>query len=150
MRSVWPSYTGLSSVSENIKYNILISYLFLAMLKNLLQGAPKTEPVIRIFDHYLSLNAKAVELLGIKEGDAVSIMQDDRDGYIYISNNPDAKVAYGVRRRVQTFEVCNSKLCRKLAGQMEGLGAYRICAEQSIEFMGHRYYNVFAKKYGED
>lgn len=88
--------------------------------------------------------------MDIREGGAVSIMQDDRDGYIYISNNPEAKVAYGVRRRVNTFEVCNSKLCRKLAGQMEGYGAYRICDEQTIEFMEHRYYNIFAKKYGED
>ena len=120
------------------------------MLKNLLQSAPKSEPIMRVFDHYLSFNAKAVELLGIKEGDAVSIMQDDRDNYIYVSNNPDAKVAYGVRKRCGSFEVCNSRLCRKLAEQMEGFGAYRICEEQSNEFMGHRYYNVFAKKYGED
>lgn len=120
------------------------------MLKNLLQSAPKTEPILRISGHYLSLNAKAVELLDIHEGDAISVMQDDRDGYIYVSNNPGAKVAYGVRRRCGTFEVYNTALCRKLAEQMEGFGAYRICAEQSIEFMGHRYYNIFAKKYGED
>lgn len=120
------------------------------MLKNLLQSAPKTEPIMRISDHYLSFNAKAVELLGIKDGDAVSVMQDDRDSYIYVSNNPDAKVAYGVRRRCGTYEVYNTALCRKLAEQMEGYGAYRICEEQSIEFMGHRYYNIFAKKYGED
>lgn len=105
---------------------------------------------MRVFSHYLSFNAKAVELLGIKDGDSISIMQDDRDNYIYVSNNPDAKVAYGVRRRYGSFEVCNSRLCRKLAEQMEGNGAYRICEEQSMEFMGHKYYNVFAKKYGED
>jgi hypothetical protein len=105
---------------------------------------------MRIYPHYISFNAKAVSLLDLKEGDAVSIMQDDRDGYIYVSNNPDAKVAYGVRKHNTTMEVSNAPLCRKLAEQMEGCGAYRICEEECIEFMGHSYYNIFAKKYGKD
>ena len=149
MQSDWPSYTNRLSASKH-KVQSTNPILNFGMLKNLLQSAPKTEPIIRIFPNYLSLNAKAVELLGISDGDSVSIMQDDRDNYIYVSNNPEAKVAYGVRRRVNTYEVCNSRLCRKLAEQMEGFGAYRICEEQSIEFMGHQYYNVFAKKYGKD
>jgi hypothetical protein len=33
---------------------------------------------------------------------------------------------------------------------MEGTGRYRICSEESVEFMGHVYYNIFAKKYGKD
>lgn len=105
---------------------------------------------MRVYSHYIAFNAMAVDLLEIHEGDALSVMQDDREGYIYVSNNPDAKVAFGVRRRANTFEVCNTQLARRLAELMEGEGAYRICAEDAIEFMGHKYYNVFAKKYGKD
>jgi hypothetical protein len=120
------------------------------MLKNLLQSAPKTEPLLRIYPNYITLNGVAATLLQMDEGSSLSVMQDDRDGYIYISNNPDAKVAYKVRKQGNTLFVHSSVLARKLAAQMEGMGAYRICASESTEFMNHKYYNVFAKKYGED
>jgi hypothetical protein len=120
------------------------------MLKNLLQSAPKTEPLIRIYPNYIAFNAVATSLLDLKDGDAVSVMQDDRDGYIYIANNPEAKVAYGIKRKKTTSTLTNAALCRKLAECFDGPGSYRICVEDSIEFMGHRYYNVFGKKYGKD
>lgn len=120
------------------------------MLKNLLNAAPKTEPHISIYENYLVLNQPAMVLLGLQDGGAVSVMQDDRDGYIYIANNPEAKVAYGVRKKQNRGEVSNAELCRKLRSLMEGKGTYRICQEESVDFMNHRYYNIFAKKYGKD
>ena len=120
------------------------------MLKNLLQSAPKTEPLLRIYPNYITLNGVAASLLQMDDGSPLSVMQDDRDGYIYIANNPDAKVAYKAKKQGNTLFFSSSSLARKLAGVMEGPGAYRICIGECTEFMGHKYYNVFAKKYGQD
>lgn len=120
------------------------------MLRNVLNAAPKEEPHIAIYENYLVLNNPAMELLGLQGGGSVSVMQDDRDGYIYIANNPDAKVSYKVRLKQNRGEVSNAGLCRKLRDLMEGKGTYRVCSEESVEYMGHMYYNIFAKKYGKD
>ena len=120
------------------------------MRKHVLNSAPRTEPLITIYPNYFSLNAAAMQLLDMRGEGAVSVMEDDRDGYIYIASNPDAKVSYRVSGVGCRGVVSNAKLCKRLAEMMEGTGRYRICSEESVEFMGHVYYNIFAKKYGKD
>lgn len=120
------------------------------MLTPLLKNPPRTQPLIRIYANIISFNAPAAAMLDLKESDSVAIMQDDRDGYIYVANCAALKQSYALTRRNNTFKVSNTQLCRKLAEQLEGFGTYRICQELSKEYMGHKFYNIFDKKYGKD
>lgn len=119
------------------------------MLKNILIGAPKTEPLLRIYPNYISFNGVAASLLSLKDGDAVSIMQDDRDGYVYVANTHN-KQSYVLSRQGNIFVVRCAPLSRRLAECLEGCGTYRISKDDATEFMGQRYYNIFKKKYGKD
>lgn len=120
------------------------------MLKDLLNGAPRTEPLIRIYPEYLVFNAPAADVLGLEEDASVSIQQDDRDGYVYVARCDSMKHAYGLRKRNNTYVLSNAPLCRKLAECMDGFGSYRISQEVKTEFMGTIFYNIFKKKYGKD
>lgn len=119
------------------------------MLKPLLKSAPRTTPLIRVYMNYICFNEPAAKLLGLKEGDSVSIMEDDRDGYIYVANAV-TKQSYVLTRRNNTFKVSNRRLCRKLAEALDGFGSYKIISSESLEFMDKIYYNIFKCKYGED
>lgn len=120
------------------------------MLKDLLNSAPRTEPLIRLYPTYISFNAPAAEMLGLNENASVAIQQDDRDGYIYVARCEEMKQAYRLRRRCNTYILSYAPLCKKLAECLEGYGAYRICREVTTEFMGTKFYNIFKKKYGKD
>lgn len=120
------------------------------MLRNLLNSAPRTEPLIRLYPTYLSFNSAASELLGLKEHHSVAIQQDDRDGYIYVAGCNDMRQTYKLRQRANSFILSYAPLCRKLADALDGYGSYRISQEVTTEFMGKTFYNVFKKKYGKD
>ena len=119
------------------------------MLKPLLNSAPRTTPLIRVYVNYISFNEPAARLLELKKGDSVSIMADDRSGYIYVANAV-TKQSYALTCRNNTYKVSNRRLCRKLAESLEGFGSYKIIREDNQEFMGNIYYNIFKRKYGED
>ena len=119
------------------------------MLRNLLTTAPRKEPLIRLYPNYLRFNKAASDLLDLKPGDAVCVLLEDRDGYIYIGNHHN-KQSYEVIERNNTFEVRSAPLCRKLAESLNGAGSYRICADETQEYMDHVYYNILKMKYGKD
>ena len=48
------------------------------MLVNLINDAPRTEPLLRIYSNYMVLNAHAAGLLGLNDGDKVYIGRDER------------------------------------------------------------------------
>lgn len=120
------------------------------MLQELLHSAPRCEPLIRIYPHYLSFNAAAANLLGIGEGDSISVMMDDRDGYIYVAKCACMRQSYSIRMKKTLVVVSSAPLCRKMASLLEGFGTYKICRNEMQEFMGHTFYNIFKKKYGKD
>ena len=120
------------------------------MLRSILDSAPRTEPLIRIYPHYITFNAPAARLLGFKKDDVVSIMQDDRDGYLYVANCR-TKQSYPLAMRNNTFLVRSVELCNKLAECLEGFGTYRISKDVTLcDFNDNKYYNIFKKKYGKD
>lgn len=120
------------------------------MLKPLLDSASRTEPLVRIYSGCIVFNAPAARLLEFKEGDAVSVMQDDRDGYVYVGNCV-TKQSYTLTARRNTFKVNNSPLCSRLAECLEGFGTYRISKDMmQSDYNGNKYYNVFKKKYGRN
>ena len=120
------------------------------MLRSILDTAPRTEPLIRIYPNYITFNAPAARLLGFKKDGVVSIMQDDRDGYLYVANCR-TKQSYPLVMRNNTFLVRNVELCNKLAERLEGFGTYRISKDVTLlDYNDNKYYNIFKKKYGKD
>lgn len=118
------------------------------MLKNLLNDAPRNLPLIRIFDNCITFNGPAAKLMNIKEGDSVSIMVDDRDGLVYVSNCASMRITYPLVKRRNTYLLRNAPLCRQLAFCLDGMGTYRIDTAAPISYMDHSFYNIFKKRYG--
>ena len=45
------------------------------MLVTLINEAPRTEPILRVYGNYMSFNMHASKLLGLEEGDKVLMMR---------------------------------------------------------------------------
>jgi hypothetical protein len=119
------------------------------MLVNLINDAPRTEPLLRVYANYMVLNANAVALLGLDDGDKIYIGRDERSSNNLYVGKAFLKQSYSVYRRDNTFIIYNAPLTRNVASWLEGKGAYRICPEDIIDDgLGNRYYNIFKKKYG--
>lgn len=119
------------------------------MLVNLINEAPRTEPLLRIYDSYMAFNAQAVKLLGLTDGDKVYIGRDDRSSNNLYVGKASLKQSYAVCRRDNTFILYSAPLTRKVAGWLEGKGTYRICPEDKLDDgFGNKFYNIFKKKYG--
>lgn len=120
------------------------------MLKEILNTPPRTVPTMRIYPNFLSFNAPAAALLQLEEDGSVAIMQDDRDGLIYVANCSTMKQSYPLQKRGNTYRVSNAPLCRVLADKMDGFGTYLITQDLSMQFMEKKFYNIFKKKYEKD
>lgn len=119
------------------------------MLVNLINDAPRTEPILRVFKNYMTLNAHAVRLLGLSEGDKVYIGREERMANNLYVGKARLKTSNLVVRRGNTFLLHNAALAREVAGWLEGMGAYRICPEDKVEDgLGNVFFNIFKKKYG--
>lgn len=119
------------------------------MLVNLINDAPRTEPLLRLYKNYMVLNAHAVALLGISDGDRVFIGREERCSNNLYIGKANMKHSCAVRRRDKTFAIYNAPLTRKIASWLEGTGTYRICPEDKIDDgLGNMFYNIFKKKYG--
>jgi hypothetical protein len=119
------------------------------MLVSLLNDAPRTEPLVRIYDTYMTFNAHAARLLGLTDGDKVYIGRDERQANNQYVGKAQLKQSNAVIRRGHTFLLNNSALARKVAGWLEGRGTYRICPEDRVDdSFGNLYYNIFKRKYG--
>lgn len=119
------------------------------MLVNLINDAPRSEPLLRIYGNYMSFNVQAAKLLGLEEGDRVFIGREERqNNYLYVGK-ANMKQSYAVTRRGNTYDLYNAKLTREVANWLEGTGTYRICPEDKInDGFGNTFYNIFRKKYG--
>jgi hypothetical protein len=121
------------------------------MLVNLLNDAPRTEPLLRIYESYMTFNAHAAALLHLTDGDKVYIGRNDRLGNNLYVGKAQSKQSNIVLRRGKTFLVHNAALARVVAGWLEGKGTYRICPEDKMDDgLGNIFYNIFKKKYGKD
>lgn len=119
------------------------------MLISLTNDAPRTEPLLRVYETYMTLNAAAVELLGLTDEDKVYIGRDERRANNLYVGKARLKHSCVVNRRGHTFLLHNAELTRKVAEWLEGKGSYRICQEDKVEDgFGNKFYNIFKKKYG--
>lgn len=121
------------------------------MLVNLIDDAPRTEPLLRVYKAYMVFNANAAKLLGITDGAKVFFGRDERSAnHIYVGK-ADLKRSYAVTRRENSFVLNNAPLTRQVAAWLEGRGSYRICPEDKLDDgFGNTFYNILKKKYERD
>lgn len=107
--------------------------------------------LLHLYKTYCVLNGAAGELLGLLPGKHVRFRQDPmelaagRDRvYVCLSDYP---LGYPAKQRAHTWKIFSTRLCRSLAGHLQGEGTYRICAEVTRTEDGVKYYEIFFKRY---
>lgn len=120
-------------------------------LTTLFKGIPETEPKMRIYGHYVVLNAAAVKLLGIRDGDYVQFAKPAygfrKELYIRKTSVPGG--SYIARMRKQTARISSASLLGILQENEFGKGCYRICPEVTVEDEDGKYYNIFFRNYDQ-
>lgn len=119
------------------------------MLVDVSNTVCRAEPLLRVYDSKIVLNAAASSLLCLDEKSCLSFKADEREtcSHVYVGNVSAARQCYPVRRRANTYFVADSSLARKLAERLQGNGTYRISKEDNLEYSGVIYYNIFFRKY---
>lgn len=114
---------------------------------------PETEPKLRVYPNYVSINAAGARLLGIEDGDYIQINTSvvaqltGRKNYYIGKPKQDIIGAYPVARRGNTMLIHSRHLSKKLIDLLDGRGCYRICPEDSIKTKDAIWYNIFFKNY---
>ena len=115
---------------------------------------PDTEPKIRVYEHYAVLNAAAVNLLGVQDGDYVqfaepyySFRRDDGKKFIYLRRTSAAVGSYVARKRKGTMRISSRKLATLLGERLDGKGSYRVCPEDTVADKDGTWYNIFFVNY---
>ena len=118
-------------------------------LANLSKGLPETEPKMRIYGQYVVLNAAAVNLLGIQDGDYIQFAKPvygfRNELYIRKASTPSG--SYVARMRKHTARIASRSLIGILDEKNFGKGCYRICPEVTVADEDGTYYNIFFRNY---
>jgi hypothetical protein len=123
-------------------------------LMNLLNTIPEREPILRVYDNYAVLNAAAVTLLGLEDGDYIRFMQSrfgrvNGKPFLYVRKSEAAFGSTPVRRRHRVMRVDGRPLARLLKDALDGTGVYRVCPDDTIrdDTDGQVCYNIFFRNY---
>lgn len=124
----------------------------MAKLMDIDRRLPGSIPTLRIYRERCVLNASACELLGIplisnrvyfrQDMDEASLGRDR----IYVCRS-DSLTGHEVKMRHLSGRINSASLSRKLAGHLQGFGAYRICKEVTIAEGKNTYYEIFFRRY---
>ena len=120
-------------------------------LVRLVESAPPSEALIRVYSSYCVLNSRAAKLMGLSPEGGVMVFYDKEQkeaGRMRLYIGRKDTDAFPVIRRGRSYLINSRHLARELADNMEGRGSYRICPEDSVEKCGTTYYNIFFRKYG--
>ena len=117
-------------------------------LTRLTQCIPVGEPIMRVTDAKITLNAEAVSLLGITGRDCLDVWYDkdvrDRKR-VYIGRSDHGSVRGHMRGN--TFQLFSRPMARALKDALEGEGAYRIEEELgATDYFGTKVYSVFFRR----
>jgi hypothetical protein len=117
---------------------------------------PETEPKLRVYPNYVSINAAGVRLLGLESGDYIQINTSvvaqltGRKNYYIGKPKLDIIGAYPVARRGRTMLIHSRHLSQKLIALLDGEGCYRICPEDKVATKDATWYNIFFKNYDKE
>lgn len=121
--------------------------------ENLTSQMPESEPKMRVYDNYATLNAAAVQLLGLEQGDYVQFVNSPRERIngkplLFIRKTTRPVGSVQARKRGKTMVLSSRRIAGLLREQLSGAGCYRICPEDCIKDLDGTYYNVFFRNYG--
>ena len=123
-------------------------------LRPIMRYLDPSEPAMRIYPNYISLNASAVRLLGMEEGQYLQVRFDEEEKMrgrtrLYIGKTDNGAMAFRLSRRKGRKGLdCSSRvLAHYLSETLEGFGLYRICPEEDAETDGGRWFGIFFKRY---
>lgn len=122
-------------------------------LVNLLNTIPEREPIIRVYDTYAVLNAAAVTLLGLEDGDYIRFAQSrieriNGKPFLYVRKSSTAFGSTPVRKRHRVMRIDGRQLARLLMDALDGPGMYRVCPDDTIQDAdGQLCYNIFFRNY---
>ena len=115
----------------------------------LTKGLPDKEPKIRLYDNYVSFNAAAVEMMGLKNDDYVQFAHPAYDAKTetYVRKTGKAFGSYIGKKHKCAIRVSSRKLAAILAERLDGVGCYRVCPEGAVHDEDGTWYNIFFKNY---
>ena len=115
---------------------------------------PETEPKIRVYRRYVTLNTAAVKLLGLQDRDYVQVAHPvfHFRKELYIRKTHAAVGSYTVRvqKGKGTMRLSSMKLSALIAEYLNGYGCYLISPSVSVEDKDGTYYNIFFKNYDKE
>lgn len=117
----------------------------------LTKSIPETEPKIRVYKRYVTINAAAVRLLGLKDRDYVQFAHPvygfAKELYIRKTSVIIGSYIARVQRGKGTMRVTSMKLSSLIAKRLEGYGCYLVSASEKVDDPDGTYYNIFFKNY---
>lgn len=117
----------------------------------LTKSIPETEPKIRVYRRYVTLNVAAVNLLGLKDDDYVQFATPIH-GFrkeIYLRKTSVSVGAYRAKtqRGRGVMRLSSNNLCSLLADNLDGPGCYLVSPSVTVDDPNGMYYNIFFKNY---
>lgn len=122
-------------------------------LENMTMQIPESEPKLRVYPNYAVLNASAVRLLDVKQGDYIQFASPRRERIngkplLYLRKTNRIVGSTSARKRGRTMILGSRKLAKVLSEALSGPGCYLISPEDCLPDADGTYYNVFFKNYG--
>lgn len=122
-------------------------------LENLTSHMPESEPKLRVYANYAVLNAAAVRLLDLRQGEYIQFASPLRETIngrplLFVRKTARPVGSVVARSRGNTMVLSSRKIAGVLIEKLGGPGCYRICPEDYIPDADGTYYNVFFRNYG--
>lgn len=120
-------------------------------LERLVNTAPATEALVRIYEGRIVLNSRAVSLLKIPNGGRIDILctPDQPDGIrrrLFIGSVTDG--GFRTSPKGRGAKVCSAPLSRSMAQNLDGYGTYKISeVDTTRDVFGRTQYLIWWRKY---
>lgn len=117
------------------------------MMKNLVNAAPSSETIIRVYPGKLVLSAATMRLLEIDSASRVAIRTEASGdkGNVYIGNSTNG---YSLSLVGKRGCIRSAVLCRAIANKLQGYGTYKVEADNPVmDYSGTTFYSIFFRKY---
>lgn len=123
-------------------------------LSPIMRNLDPSEPSMRVFDNYVTINSAAAGLLGVQADGYVQFRFDKVSSMggrvrLFIGRADNGSMAFRMTgRKGRTALYCYSRvLAHYLSESLEGFGHYRICPEDKAEGVEGDWFGIFHKRY---
>ena len=110
-------------------------------LSPIMRNLDPSEPSMRVFDNYVTINSAAAGLLGVQADGYVQFRFDKVSDLLTLKVHQTGRIG-------RTALYCYSRvLAHYLSESLEGFGHYRICPEDKAEGVEGDWFGIFHKRY---